>query len=106
MKEFKKEIDRLKRKKAKKQSYKTNKKDVLENAKALYNGLNIIVDAFERDVFRSINRPLIDVDYDSNNYQESDLLATSDSNIYKSYGLTDREMQIFKNFLVTRILKS
>ena len=51
MKEFKNEIDRLKRKKANKQSYKTNKKDVLENAKALYSGLNIIVDAFERDVF-------------------------------------------------------
>ena len=39
MRAFKNEIDRLKRKKAKEQSYKTNKKDVLENAEALYNGL-------------------------------------------------------------------
>ena len=96
MKEFKNEIDRLKRKKAKKQSYKTNKKDVLENAKAWYNGLNIIVDAFDRDLFRSINHPFIDADYDSNNDQEPDLLAASGSNIYESYGLTDKELQVFK----------
>ena len=96
MKEFKNEIDRLKRKKAKKQSYKTNKKDVLENAKTWYNGLNIIVDAFDRDLFRSINHPFIDADYDSNNDQEPDLLAASGSNIYESYGLTDKELQMFK----------
>ena len=54
------------------------------------------MDAFERDVFRSINRPLIDADYDSNNDQESDLLAASDSSIHESYGLTDKEFQMFK----------
>ena len=95
MKEFKNDVDRLKRKKVKKTVIQ-NKNDILKNAKALYNGLNIIVGAFERDVFRSINRPLIDVDYDSNNDQESDLLAASDSSIYESYGLTDRELQMFK----------
>ena len=52
MNEFKNEIDRRKKKKAKKSSYKINKKDVLENAEALYSGLNIIVDAFERLVFK------------------------------------------------------
>ena len=57
----------------------------------MYNGLNIIVDAFERNVFRSIN-----ADYDSNNDQESDLLAASDSNIYEFYGLTDKELIMFK----------
>ena len=66
MKEFKNDVDRLKKKKVKKTVIQ-NKNDILKNAKALYNGLNIIVGAFERDVFRSINRPLIDADYDSNN---------------------------------------
>ena len=47
LKELKNDINSLKRKKAKNQLYKTNKKDALENAEALYNGLNTIVDAFE-----------------------------------------------------------
>ena len=80
MNEFKNEIDGLKKKKAKKPSQKTNKKDVSENAEALYNGLNIIVDAFERRVFEYGDRPEVDVDYDSD---------TQD--------LTDRELLMFKN---------
>ena len=82
MNEFINEIDRLKKKKKKKAnkpSYKTNKKDVLENAEALYNRLNIIVDAFERQVFEYRGRPEIDVDY-----------------ISGTYDLTDRELQMFK----------
>ena len=50
LKEFKNEIHSLKGKKAKIHSYKTNKKDPLENAEALYNGLNIIVDAFDMNL--------------------------------------------------------
>ena len=47
MKEFKNKIDRLKRKKAEKPTYKKNKEEVLKNALALYNGLNIIIEAFK-----------------------------------------------------------
>ena len=47
LKELQNDINSLKRKKVKNQLYKTNKKDALENAEALYNGLNTIVDAFE-----------------------------------------------------------
>ena len=64
MKEFKNEVDSLKRKKSKKQSYKTNKKDVLKNAEALYDRLNIIVNAFENRIFESKYRPEIDIDND------------------------------------------
>ena len=71
--------DKLRKKNAKKSSYKMNKRDVLENAEALYNGLNIIVDAFERLVFEYGGRPEIDVDYGSD-----------------TYDLTDRELQMFK----------
>ena len=56
-------MDVLKRKKGKKkQSYKANKKHVLENAQALYHELNIIVDAFENRIFESKYRPEIDVE--------------------------------------------
>ena len=51
MKEFKDKINRLKKKKAKKQPYKINKKEILDNSEALYDGLEIIIDAFERRVF-------------------------------------------------------
>ena len=54
------------------------------------------MDAFERDAFWSINHPLIDADYNSNNDQKSNLLAASDSNIYGSCGLTGKELQMFK----------
>ena len=53
LKELKNEIDCLKRKKVKKQSCKINKKCTLKNAEALYNGLNIIMDAFENPIFES-----------------------------------------------------
>ena len=72
MKEFKYEINRLKGKKAKKQTYKINKKDGLENAEALYNGLNIIIEAYKNRIFESKYRPNIDVDNDLSNNQESD----------------------------------
>ena len=52
LKELKSDINSLKRKKVKNQLYKTNKKDALENAEALYNGLNTIVDAFENRFLR------------------------------------------------------
>ena len=45
----------------------------------MYNRLNIIVDAFERQVFEYGGRPEIDVDY-----------------ISGTYDLTDRELQMFK----------
>ena len=47
-------------------------------------------------MFQSINFPLIDVDYDSNNDQESDLLAASDYNVYEPYGLDDKELKMFE----------
>ena len=52
LKELKNDINSLKRKKVKNQLYKTNKKDALENAEALYNGLITIVDAFENRFLR------------------------------------------------------
>ena len=79
MKKFKNEIDRLERKrKQKKEPYKKNKEDVLKNPNALYNGLNIIVDAFEKRIFEYEGRPKIDVAYD---------LDTYDSD---SYNLTEK----------------
>ena len=76
IKEFKNETDRLKKKKSP-----TKNKDVLKNANALYNGLNIIVDAFEKQIFEYDGHSRIDVDYDSD-----------------AYGLTDKELEMFKNF--------
>ena len=91
--EFKADIDKLKRNQAKKRSYKTNKRDVLENAKTLYNILNITIEALENRIFERKYRPEIDVDYDLNNAPESDLLLTSD---HESHGLTDKELQMFR----------
>ena len=68
MKKFKDEINRLKKKKSKKQPYKINKKEVLDNSEALHDGLEIIVDAFERRLFEYGGRPVIDLDYDSGAY--------------------------------------
>ena len=79
IKEFKNEIDRLEKKKTKKEPYKKNKEDVLKNANALYNWLNIIVDAFEKQIFEYRGCPKIDVDYDLD-----------------AYNLTDKELQMFK----------
>ena len=73
--------DNLINKKMKKEPYKRNKKDVLENANALYDGVKIIIDGFERGVFEYGGRPGIDVDYD-----------------FETYGLTKKELQMFKFF--------
>ena len=73
--------DNLINKKMKKEPYKRNKKDVLENANALYDGVKIIIDGFERGVFEYGGRPRLDVDYD-----------------FETYGLTKKELQMFKNF--------
>ena len=51
-------------KKTKKEPCKRNKKDVLKNTEALYDGIKIIEGAFERQVFSYGGRPKIDVDYD------------------------------------------
>ena len=53
LKEFKNGMSSQKRKKVMNQSYKLNKKHTLENAEALYKGLNIIMDAFENPIFES-----------------------------------------------------
>ena len=86
LKEFKNEIDSLERKKAKKQSNKINKKDPLGNAETLYNGLNIIANAFENRIFESKQHPEINVDID----------PTPDSNTYESHGLTKKELETFR----------
>ena len=98
MKEFKYEINRLKGKKAKKQTYKIDKRDGLENAEALYNGLNIIIETYKNRIFESKYRPNIDVDNNLSNNQESDSFSASDPKIYESHNLTDRELQMFRRF--------
>ena len=77
--DFRDEIDRLERTKAKKELYKRNKKEVLENAKALCDGVKIIIDAFERGVIKYGDLLWIDINYDS-----------------ETYGLTNKEMQMFR----------
>ena len=62
--EFRDEIDKLEKKKAKKESYITNKKELLENAKALYEGVKKIMDTFERGLFEFGDCPQIDINYD------------------------------------------
>ena len=52
----------------------------------MYNGLNIIVDAFKNQIFERKYCPEIDVDI---------IDPTPDSNIYESHGLTKKEMQMF-----------
>ena len=87
MKEFKNDIDRLRNKRRQRNSHtKYTKKYVLENVEALHNGLNIIVEAFENQIFESKYRLDIDVDID----------PTPDSYTYKSHGLTDKELQMFR----------
>ena len=86
LKEFKNEMDILKRKKAKKQSYKANRTDVLENAETLYNGLHIIVDAFENQIFDSKYRPEIYLDFD----------LRPASNTHESHYLTKKEFEMFR----------
>ena len=81
MKEFEYEIYMLKNKRTRKHQYKKDKEDVLKNAEALYKGLEIIADAFEKRIFEYKDRPMIDVDYET----------SSDT-----YGLNDKELQMFK----------
>ena len=50
----------------------------------LYNGLNIIVDAFEKRVFEYGGRPRTDVDYET---------------FSDTYDLSDKELQMFKKFV-------
>ena len=92
LKEIKNETYSLKRMNANKQSYKTKKKHVLENAQALYNGLIIIVDAFGNWKFESKYLPEIDVDNDLRDDQESNLNAAHD---YGYYRLIDKELEMF-----------
>ena len=56
--------------------------------------MNIIVDAFENRIFESKYHPEINVDNDLRGDKESNLHAAYD---YESYGLTDKELQMFKN---------
>ena len=79
-------MDILKRKKAKKQSYKANRTDVLENAETLYNGRHIIVDAFENQIFDSKYRPEIYLDFD----------LRPASNTHESHYLTKKEFEMFR----------
>ena len=92
LKEIKNETYSLKRMKANKQSYKTKKKHVLENAQALYNGLIIIVDAFGNWKFESKYLTEIDVDNDLREDQESNLNAAHD---YGYYRLIGKELEMF-----------
>ena len=71
IKEFKNEIDRLEKKENKPRILQ-KKKDVLKNTNALYNGLNIIVDAFEKQIFEYGGCPKTDVDYDLDAYNLTD----------------------------------
>ena len=73
MKEFKYQIDRLVRKKARKPSYKKHKDDVLKNTKSLYNGINIILDAFEKQVFMAIHHPDIETHSKSSKTDDEDV---------------------------------
>ena len=79
MKEFKDDTDKLINKKTKKEPYRRNEKDVLENANALYDRVKIIIGAFERVVFDYGGHTKIDVNYD-----------------LETYGLSDKELQMFK----------
>ena len=79
LKEFKDDIDKLINKKTKKEPYRRNEKDVLENANALYDRVKIIIGAFERVVFDYGGHTKIDVNYD-----------------LETYGLSDKELQMFK----------
>ena len=90
MKDFTNKIGRLKRKKVKKQSYKSNKKYVLEIFEALYNGLNIIIEAFEKQILESKYRPVED--------KKSRSFASYD---YESHNLTDKVIQMFRKFTRT-----
>ena len=51
LREFNADINSLEKKKAKKQPYLKNKESVLKNARIMYKGMNLIVNAFKNNVF-------------------------------------------------------
>ena len=108
MKEFKDQIDWIVRKKAKKLTHK-NLKDLFKNAKVLYNGMNVIMDAFQKRVFVTPQRPDVEVSSESSTDDEDGSIfaslrevtprsVISDFNIndFNTHGLTDKELQIFR----------
>ena len=64
--------------------------------------MNIIADAFEYQISESKHRPEIDVHNDLRDDQESNLHSASD---YECYGLTDKQLQIFRTFFGYRNLE-
>ena len=108
MKEFKDQIDWIVRKKAKKLTHK-NLKDLFKNAKVLYNGMDVIMDAFQKRVFVTPQRPDVEVSSESSTDDEDGSIfaslrevtprsVISDFNIndFNTHGLTDKELQIFR----------
>ena len=66
-------MDRLVRKKARNPSYTKHKDDVLKNTKSLYNGINMILDAFEKQVFMAIHHPDIETHNKSSKTDDEDV---------------------------------
>ena len=108
MKEFKDQIDWIVRKKAKKLTHK-NLKDLFKNAKVLYNGMNVIMDAFQKRVFVTPQRPDVEVSSESSTDDEDGSIFASlrevtprsvisdfHINDFNTHGLTDKELQIFR----------
>ena len=59
-------------KKAKKARYKLHQEDILRNAKALYTGTNVILDAFEKRVFIAKGRSYVEARSESDNTNDED----------------------------------
>ena len=108
MKEFKDQIDWIARKKAEKLTH-NNLKDLFKNAKILYNRMNVIMDAFQKRVFVTPQRPDVEVSSESSTDDEDGSIfasprevtprsVISDFNIndFSTHGLTDKELQIFR----------
>ena len=81
------------------QKYIDVKIKLLDNAKDLYKGRKKIIEGFKNEIFLLIKKDFV------SDGQRPDSPATFDSNIHKSYGLSDKELQIFKNFLEIKALK-
>ena len=69
--EFEEQINKLRVKKARTKPYKTNRNVVIENAEALYNGVKIVMDAFENLTFLTRYHPNVDISSDSESELES-----------------------------------
>ena len=76
------------------------KNEFLDNAKKFSKEREKIVEGFKSGISL-----LIKGNFDSDS-QRPDLPATIDSSIDESYVLTDKELQMFKKFLVTKTLKN